>query len=61
MDVVKTIHVHVHQIWSQGQNLQGQGLFSQYQGKACKVKVKAKAKDLACKAKDFLSIHQSVV
>ena len=54
-----------HTLFSTGQNLQGQGLFPQGQGKAkdltVKVKAKAKAKDLACKAKDFLSVHQSVV
>ena len=65
IDVVETIHVY--QTWSQYQNLQGQGLFPQGQGKAkdlaTKVKASAKVKDLACKdkAKDFISVHQSVV
>ena len=65
IDVVETIHVH--QTWSQGQSLQGQSqwLFPQGQGKAkdlaIKVKASAKVKDLACKAKDFMSVHQSVV
>ena len=40
---------------SQGQNVQGQGLFSLGQGNAkdlaVKVKANAKAKDLACKAR----------
>ena len=48
-DVMETIHVH--QTWSQCQNLQGQGLFSLGQGKAkdlaVKVKANAKAKALA--------------
>ena len=57
----------MYQTKSQGQNLQGEGLFSLGQGKAkdlaVKVNVNAKAKDLASKARamDILSIQQSVV